>query len=150
MIEVGAAVVTDGAGRVLIARRKADEGGLWAALEGLWEFPGGKREAGESYEACVVRELSEELALPVTPVRVLRELTYGGGGRPVHLAFVLATANGDAPLALRVHRDARWVPADALAQYRLCPADAAFAAGVDWQATLGSIANMYHTQSKHI
>lgn len=150
MIEVGAAVVTDGAGRVLIARRKTDEGGLWAALEGLWEFPGGKREAGESYEACVVRELAEELALPITPVRVLRELTYGGGSKPVHLAFVLARADGSAALALAAHTDARWVPAGELLRYTLCPADAAFATAVDWQATLGSIANMYHIQSKHI
>ena len=132
MVEVGAAVTLDGAGRVLIARRKVDGAGLWAALEGLWEFPGGKREAGESYESCVARELMEELALPVNPVRVLHELDYAGGAKPVHLAFVLARADGDAPLALHVHGDARWVPVAELAQYRFCPADAAFVAGCDW------------------
>ncbi len=131
MILVGAAVVVDGAGRVLIAQRKVDGGGLWAALDGLWEFPGGKCEAGEMYEACIVRELAEELALPVTPVRVLHELDYAGGTKPVHLAFVLARATGREPLALRVHRAACWVAIDALWQYRFCPADAAFLAAID-------------------
>ena len=59
MIEVGAAVVRDGRGRVLIACRQANEGGLWTELAGLWEFPGGKREPGENFEMCVARELMD-------------------------------------------------------------------------------------------
>jgi A/G-specific adenine glycosylase len=56
---VGAAVLRRG-GKVLIARRP--EGGL---LGGLWEFPGGKCERGESLAACVQRELEEELGIAV-------------------------------------------------------------------------------------
>jgi len=126
MIEVGAAVVRDGRGRVLIARRKVDEHAQWVELEGLWEFPGGKREAGESFEACIVRELEEELALLVTPVGVLLELEYDGGKKPVHLVFVAATAPNRAAISLRVHSAALWVEPERLGEYTFCPADALF------------------------
>ena len=49
------------AGQILIDKRKA--GG---ALGGLWEFPGGKIEAGETVAECIVREIQEELAIEIT------------------------------------------------------------------------------------
>ena len=58
--DVAAGLVRDDQGRLLIAQRKAE--GL---LGGLWEFAGGKQEAGESLEACLRRELREELAIEV-------------------------------------------------------------------------------------
>lgn len=57
-IIVGAAVVMNGQGEVLVAQRRAED-----MLGGLWEFPGGKQEAGESIEECVARELKEELGI---------------------------------------------------------------------------------------
>jgi len=54
--EVAAALIQDSAGRYLITRRR--EG---THLAGLWEFPGGKCHAGETFEACLRRELGEEL-----------------------------------------------------------------------------------------
>ena len=119
MVEVAAGLVRDTRGRVLIARRTG-------RLAGLWEFPGGKREAGETYEACLTRELLEELDLPITPVRVLLELDFWEGDRPLHFAFVEATADAGRALALRVHSDACWVERSALAAYPFCPADQAF------------------------
>jgi len=134
MIEVAAGVVRDGRGRVLIARRRLDARGEWAALEGLWEFPGGKREAGESYESCLVRELREELELTVTPLRVLLEMDHPTQGKPVHLAFVEAAADAAAPLALHAHTEAAWVEPERLKDYAFCPADAAFVGIFNWAA----------------
>jgi len=54
--EVAAALIQDSAGRYLITQRR--EG---THLAGVWEFPGGKRHAGETLEACLRRELGEEL-----------------------------------------------------------------------------------------
>ena len=60
MIDVIAGVITDAAGRVLLARRTEGRD-----LAGFWEFPGGKREPGETAEAALVRELAEELGIEV-------------------------------------------------------------------------------------
>ena len=57
---VAAVALVDPDGRVLIAKRPEGK-----ALAGLWEFPGGKVEAGERPEAALIRELKEELAIDV-------------------------------------------------------------------------------------
>jgi len=72
-VVVGAAVIRDRRGRVLIAQRKPE--GL---LGGLWEFPGGKVEAGESLEECVAREILEELGVVIE---------VGGERQVVHHVF---------------------------------------------------------------
>ena len=82
-IEVAAGVVRDKTGRVLICRRKG-------ALDGLWEFPGGKREPGESFADCLRRELLEELDLAVEPGETLGEVVRQEDGRVIRLVFVAA------------------------------------------------------------
>lgn len=62
MLTVVAAALVDASGRVLVQRRP--DGRLSA---GMWEFPGGKIEPGESPEAALMRELREELAIDVDP-----------------------------------------------------------------------------------
>jgi mutator protein MutT len=59
-IEVSAALVFYN-GKLLITQRPTD-----AHLGGLWEFPGGKREAGETFEQCLIREIREELAIKIS------------------------------------------------------------------------------------
>jgi len=58
--DVAAAVITRADGRMLVAQRHADD-----MLGGLWEFPGGKREDGETLAACLAREIREELGVEV-------------------------------------------------------------------------------------
>ena len=69
-VEVAAAVIRDEAGRYLIARRRRG-----THLEGLWEFPGGKCEPGESLEKCLWREIRDELEFEIAvgaPVTVVK------------------------------------------------------------------------------
>mgnify|MGYP003481693412 FL=1 len=61
LVLVAAGALIDAQGRVLIARRPEGK-----ALAGLWEFPGGKLEPGESPEAALIRELREELDVTVS------------------------------------------------------------------------------------
>jgi mutator protein MutT len=58
---IGVAVIWDQAGQILIDRRKAS-----GTMGGLWEFPGGKIEPGETVEECISREIREELAIEIT------------------------------------------------------------------------------------
>jgi 8-oxo-dGTP diphosphatase len=60
LLWVVAAALIDGEGRVLVQQRPAGK-----SMAGLWEFPGGKVEAGETPEAALVRELHEELGIDV-------------------------------------------------------------------------------------
>jgi len=61
IILVVACALVDGDGRVLVAERPPGK-----AMAGLWEFPGGKVERGETPEAALIRELKEELSIDVT------------------------------------------------------------------------------------
>lgn len=69
-VDVVAAALVDGAGRVLVAQRPAGK-----SLAGLWEFPGGKIEPGEAPAAALVRELAEELGIAVAEAD-LHPLTF--------------------------------------------------------------------------
>ena len=59
--QIGVAVIYDSQGKILIDRRQ--QGG---EMGGLWEFPGGKIEAGETIEECIQREIKEELAIEIS------------------------------------------------------------------------------------
>ena len=69
-------------GRLLITQRSP--GGH---LAGLWEFPGGKREPGESWPACLKRELAEELGIEVEVGELLESIVHAYPEKTVHLSF---------------------------------------------------------------
>jgi 8-oxo-dGTP pyrophosphatase MutT (NUDIX family) len=76
VIDVAAGLV-ERDGLILITQRK--EG---SHLAGLWEFPGGKREAAETWQDCLVRELHEELAITVTVGELRYETVHHFRGAP--------------------------------------------------------------------
>ena len=82
-VEVSAALIFHD-GKLLIAQRHAD-----AHLGGLWEFPGGKREAGETFEQCLVREIREELGVEISVGELFEEIRHDYPEKSVHLKFFL-------------------------------------------------------------
>ena len=126
-VEVGAAAIVrigeDGRWRVLAARRTYRRGDV--DVSGLWEFPGGKREASESMDACIVREIAEELGVAVRlHQRVAGPAQIDTGSRLIAFDLRFATIVGDDEPALLDGHDAlawltpeefddiAWIPSD--------------------------------------
>jgi mutator protein MutT len=80
-IEVAAGLVFRD-GKLLITRRSAG-----SHLGGLWEFPGGKREPGETFEQCLHRELAEELGIEIQIDTLVEDLIHHYPERSIHLKF---------------------------------------------------------------
>ncbi|HMO49824.1 MAG TPA: A/G-specific adenine glycosylase [Kiritimatiellia bacterium] len=114
---VGAGVIIDDRGRVLIARRKEA-----SMLGGLWEFPGGGVEEGESLPQCITRELKEELDLEVRvgPHLTTVRHTFSHFRMDLHAYWV--RVNRGKPKAIGCDGWA-WVQRDRIADYPLPRAD---------------------------
>ena len=116
-IRVVAAVVRRD-GRVLVTRRHPS-----AERGGLWEFPGGKLEAGESESEALVREIREELGCAVTVGRLLCRHRHRYPDLEVELAFYACQlAPGEEPRCLGA-ASLEWAPEAALSSYDFCEAD---------------------------
>jgi 8-oxo-dGTP diphosphatase len=116
-IEVSAGLVFRG-GKLLITRRRA--GG---PLGGLWEFPGGKREPGETFEQCLHRELLEELGVEVEIESLLEDIVHHYPGRSVRLQFFRCRWLRHEPRPILCD-DLAWVTAAQLSDYSFPAADA--------------------------
>lgn len=116
-LPVVAGIIEDGEGRVLLAERPPGK-----RLAGMWEFPGGKIELGESGEEALVRELKEELELDVRIVKGLGVFphTYTWGLIDLHV-FVVRALN--APQETQDVLAFKWVKPDSIARGELAPAD---------------------------
>src|ERR1039457_4347577 len=117
VIDVAAALVFR-EGKLLITQRYAD-----AHQGGLWEFPGGKREPNETFEACLTRELREELGIEVTVGELAESLIHAYPEKTVHLRFYLCQWEKHEPQTLGCSAF-EWVTAAELKDYAFPAADA--------------------------
>ena len=120
-IEVVAAALTDGEGRWLMHKRP-----LAKHHGGLWEFPGGKVEDGETHESALVRELKEELGIDVDPDDLLKSCSAQESreqtSSPIAIRLYVVRAWQSTPTALE-GEDIGWFTADEVVSLKLAPLD---------------------------
>lgn len=116
-LEVGCAIIVR-EGKILIAQRKPGD-----HLGGYWEFPGGKRESGETVEACLIREAMEELGVHISPRRFLTEARHHYPEREILLYFWICDWRGGEP-SKKDCADFRWVTPSEFKDFQFPPADA--------------------------
>lgn len=114
---VGAIVERDGA--VFAARRNADR-----SAGGLWEFPGGKVEAGESPEVALRRELQEELNVDVAVGPFVDRSLSDVGSVRIELSCYASEFEGDDPVSSSDHDAMQWVSLTELSSLQWAPGDA--------------------------
>ena len=120
LLLVTAAALVDGDGRVLICQRPQGK-----QLAGLWEFPGGKVEAGESPEACLIRELQEELGITVTEACLAPFVFASHAYERFHLLMPLyLVRRWSGTVTAHEHAALAWVKPSRLSDYPMPPADA--------------------------
>ena len=119
LVLVAACVLLDANGRILIAKRPQGR-----PLAGLWEFPGGKVEAGETPDHALIRELGEELGLDIA-ASDLAPLTFASHAYPdFHLLmplFLCRRWKGE--VTAHEGQELAWVKPDELDAYAMPPAD---------------------------
>ncbi len=116
-IEVSAALIFRG-GKLLITQRHAK-----SHLGGLWEFPGGKREAGESFEQCLIREIREELGVEISVGELFEEIFHDYSEKSVRLKFFIGQLLSGEPQPLDCAA-VKWISRADLTAHQFPAADA--------------------------
>ncbi len=120
LLLVAAAALVEVDGRVLICQRPEGK-----QLAGLWEFPGGKLEAGETPEQCLIRELNEELGIEVNQACLAPFVFASHSYEAMHLLMPLYLCRRwEGVVERREHAALAWVEPMKLAAYPMPPADA--------------------------
>jgi 8-oxo-dGTP diphosphatase len=118
MLTVVAALL-EAEGKLLVCQRR--RGG---SFEFMWEFPGGKKKAGETLEAALARELREELAVTAKIGREVYRTShqYAEMSEPIELIFFVANAN-PSEVRNRVFENIEWRTPESLCELTFLPAD---------------------------
>lgn len=101
----------------LIAQRKPED-----TFGSFWEFPGGRKNPGESFERCVVREAKEELGVDIRVDEKLMTVRRAYGPKKIHLHFYLCTYLSGEPRPLDCQQ-VRWAGVDELEGFHFPPAN---------------------------
>lgn len=115
-IEVVAAVFERN-GRFMVARKAPGK-----QLAGLWEFPGGKLEAGETQSAALLRELAEEFGVDCEVKSFICQYTFQYPDKQILIAFYRVTTTADFAF-MRDHDAVAWLSREELTTINLAPAD---------------------------
>ncbi len=111
------AAVLEKKGRWLIARRKRGD-----RFGGLWEFPGGKLERGETPQECLARELFEELGIRARVGRYLGSVHYSSPDFVIELIAYKVSLSADR-FCLQDHEEVRWVSPSEIGRFALTEPD---------------------------
>lgn len=121
MIEIGMAVLVHNS-KIFVAQRN-----IMKHQGGMWEFPGGKLEAGETLQECVAREFMEEFGKEIAVGELFMEHTYHYEGMgDFHLNAFWAFAKNDEIPEVNEHMEYRWVSIPEMEKLEFCPADTPF------------------------
>ena len=116
MVEVVAALIWD-SDRFMICQRPENK-----ARALLWEFVGGKVEAGESKEEALIRECKEELNVTVDVKDVFMDVVHEYPDITVHLTLFNASIKKGTPEKIE-HNDIKWIKIEEIPKFDFCPAD---------------------------
>lgn len=107
-------------GKILIAQRRKDK-----SLGGMWEFPGGKIEAGETCEQALIREIKEEFDINIKVSKRLMEYTYSYPNFDIKMCVCQANWNGKSKIRICDHERYEFVDTADMGKYEFSGADLA-------------------------
>ncbi len=102
--------------RCMIAQRN------YGSSKGMYEFPGGKVEVGETKEEALIREFQEECGIDIYNLQFLEESVDTTQGETIHLTCFTCTSKEE-PQELRVHENYVWTTPDHIYDYPFFPSD---------------------------
>ena len=123
-VEVVCAIIINDNNEVFVCKR-----GPGRALEGYWEFPGGKVEANETHEDTIVREIKEELKTTIEPIKYIGKNyhEYNDLDKPFSITmygYICKLVNGE--LTLSEHTEKKWARINDLESVDFADADRPF------------------------